>query len=86
MQSGGISFDSSTAFKFPNGVTRSPDAAWISDARWNALTEEQQEKFPPIAPDFVVELMWSVARSGTDQLPKAKEKKLEYMADGVLLA
>ena len=24
--------------------------------RWDALTPEQQEKFPPICPDFVVEL------------------------------
>ena len=77
---GGVGFDSSTAFKFPNGATRSPDAAWISDARWNSLTEQQQEKFPPIAPDFVIELM-----SATDQLPKAKEKMLEYIDNGVLL-
>ena len=80
MQNSGLSFDSSTAFKFPNGATRSPDAAWISDARWNSLTEQQQEKFPPIAPDFVIELM-----SATDQLPKAKEKMLEYIDNGVLL-
>lgn len=77
---GGVGFDSSTAFKFPNGATRSPDAAWISEARWNSLTEQQQEKFPPIAPDFVIELM-----SATDQLLKAKEKMLEYIENGVLL-
>lgn len=78
---GGIGFDSSTAFRFPNGATRSPDAAWISEVRWNSLTDQQQEKFPPIAPDFVIELM-----SPTDQLPKAKEKMLEYIGNGVLLA
>ena len=78
---GGLVFDSSTAFKFPNGATRSPDAAWISDARWNALTDAQQEKFPPVAPEFVVELV-----SATDSINKAKEKMQEYIANGVLLA
>ncbi|CCG99974.1 hypothetical protein FAES_1965 [Fibrella aestuarina BUZ 2] len=77
---GGIGFDSSTAFKLPNGATRSPDAAWISDERWAALTEKQREKFPPLAPDFVVELM-----SASDQLPRAKEKMLEYINNGVQL-
>ena len=77
---GGLVFDSSTAFKLPNGATRSPDAAWISDARWNQLTDSQQEKFPPVAPDFVVELM-----SKTDSLSSAKEKMQEYIANGVSL-
>lgn len=77
---GGLVFDSSTAFKLPNGATRSPDAAWVSDTRWNALTESQQEKFPPVAPEFVVELM-----SVTDSLKNAKEKMQEYIANGVLL-
>ncbi|GAB3643257.1 Uma2 family endonuclease [Spirosoma arcticum] len=77
---GGLVFDSSTAFKLPNGATRSPDAAWISDVRWNQLTDSQQEKFPPVAPDFVVELM-----SKTDSLNSAKEKMQEYITNGVLL-
>ena len=68
------------ALKLSNGATRSPDAAWISDVRWNQLTEKQQEKFPPIAPDFVVELM-----SRTDSMIKAKEKMQEYIANGVSL-
>jgi Uma2 family endonuclease len=52
----GVGFDSSTCFKLPNGADRSPDVAWVQMDRWNALTLEQQEKFPPIAPDFVIEL------------------------------
>ena len=74
-------FDSSTAFKLPNFATRSPDAAWISDERWNNLTEDEQERFPPIAPDFVVELM-----SASDTLKKAQEKMHEYIENGVQLA
>jgi Uma2 family endonuclease len=59
----GYTFNSSTIFKLPNGADRSPDAAWIQRERWEALTPEQRRKFPPIAPDFVIEL-----RSATDDL------------------
>ncbi len=51
----GITFDSSTGFKLPNGADRSPDAAWILLARWEDLTPEQRRRFPPVAPDFVVQ-------------------------------
>src|SRR5215210_135520 len=40
-------FDSSTVFALPNGAKRSPDVAWVGRERWNALTEEEQEQFPP---------------------------------------
>ena len=50
----GLGFDSSTEFNLPNGGDRSPDAAWIKRERWDALTEEEQESFPPICPDFVI--------------------------------
>jgi Uma2 family endonuclease len=49
-------FSSSTIFKLPGGGDRSPDAAWVELSRWQALTSEQRRKFPPIAPDFVIEL------------------------------
>lgn len=52
----GIVFSSSTSFKLPNGAERSPDAAWIKRERWEALTIQQRQKFPPIAPDFFIEL------------------------------
>ncbi|BAY45171.1 hypothetical protein SAMD00079811_27730 [Scytonema sp. HK-05] len=60
-------FDSSTGFKLPNGADRSPDVAWIKQERWDTLTPEQKEKFPPIAPDFVLELM-----SPSDDLQKVQ--------------
>ncbi|MEM9149153.1 MAG: Uma2 family endonuclease, partial [Cyanobacteria bacterium P01_F01_bin.3] len=59
----GIVFSSSTCFKLPNGGDRSPDAAWIAITRWNQLAPEQRKKFPPICPDFVIEL-----RSESDAL------------------
>jgi Uma2 family endonuclease len=76
----GISFDSSTMFKLPNGAFRSPDAAWISLARWNQLSLDEQESFPPICPDFVVEL-----RSKTDTLKSIQDKMQEYLDNGTRL-
>jgi len=77
----GFPFSSSTIFKLPNGADRSPDAAWIQRERWQALTPEQRRKFPPIAPDFVIEL-----RSATDDLEMLRSKMQEYMDAGVQLA
>ncbi|MBH8565997.1 Uma2 family endonuclease [Nostoc sp. CENA67] len=76
----GIAFDSSTCFKLPNGADRSPDAAWIKLERWNTLTEEEKEKFPPICPDFVIELL-----SPSDSLKATQEKMKEYLDNGVSL-
>jgi Uma2 family endonuclease len=76
----GFTFSSSTIFKLPNGADRSPDAAWIRRERWEALTPEQRRKFPPIAPDFVIEL-----RSATDSLEMLREKMREYLDAGVRL-
>lgn len=73
-------FDSSTCFKLPQGSERSPDVAWIASERWNTLSREQQRKFPPIAPDFVLELL-----SPTDSLEKTQAKLQEYLDNGVKL-
>jgi len=73
-------FSSSTLFKLPGGSDRSPDAAWVELSRWQALTPEQRKRFPPIAPDFVIEL-----RSRTDDLTALQEKMQEYLDSGVRL-
>ncbi|MEM1279829.1 MAG: Uma2 family endonuclease [Cyanobacteria bacterium P01_H01_bin.152] len=73
-------FDSSTCFKLPNGAERSPDVAWIARDRWAALPLTSREKFPPIAPDFVLELM-----SPSDSLSAAQAKMQEYLENGVRL-
>ncbi len=73
-------FDSSTGFKLPNGAERSPDVAWIKQERWDTLTPQQKEKFPPIAPDFVLELM-----SPSDTLQKTQAKMQEYRDNQVKL-
>jgi Uma2 family endonuclease len=76
----GAVFDSSTEFKLPNGANRSPDASWILLSRWDALTDDEKEKFPPICPDFVVEL-----RSRTDSLAALHDKMKEYIDNGARL-
>ncbi|ADB37644.1 Uma2 family endonuclease [Spirosoma linguale] len=76
----GYLFDSSTGFKLPNGATRSPDVAWIQKDRWEAIPEEQQEKFAPICPDFIIEL-----RSASDDLNYLQAKMDEYRSTGCRL-
>jgi Uma2 family endonuclease len=76
----GKTFSSSTIFVLPNGAERSPDAAWVELSRWEALTPEQRKKFPPLVPDFVIEL-----RSATDRLAPLREKMAEYRSNGVRL-
>ncbi len=73
-------FDSSTGFKFSNGATRSPDVSWIEISRWQAIPQDQQRKFAPIDPDFVVELA-----SPTDDIDSLQNKMREYMSCGVRL-
>ncbi|HVF49667.1 MAG TPA: Uma2 family endonuclease [Pyrinomonadaceae bacterium] len=72
--------DSSTAFALPNGAKRSPDMSWVRNERWEALTKEEQDRFPPLCPDFVMEL-----RSTSDSLRPLQEKMQEYMENGAQL-
>ena len=64
----------------PNGATLSPDASWISQSKWDALTDVQQQTFANVCPDFVVEL-----RSKSDNLKPLQEKMQEYMDNGARL-
>jgi Uma2 family endonuclease len=76
----GVAFDSSTLFTLPNGAKRSPDASWVRQERWEALSAEQRKGFGLLCPDFVVEL-----RSPTDRLKDLQEKMQEYIANGAQL-
>ena len=76
----GKAFNSSSGFHLPNGAYRSPDASWVRQERWDALTPEERESFAPIAPDFVVEL-----RSKSDNMKPLREKMKEYMENQVRL-
>jgi len=61
------------------GAARSPDAAWQKQERLDALNPDPN-KFLPLAPDFVVELM-----SANDSVSKQpKNKMVEYRETGSL--
>ena len=77
----GVVFDSSGGFILSDRSMRSPDAAWISTERWESLSQKEKEKFPPLCPDFVIEL-----RSSSDRLQDLREKMEEWIANGCQLA
>lgn len=76
----GITFGSSAGFYLPDGSMKSPDAAWVSNERWNALPEQQRKGFAYIAPDFIVELA-----SPSDSMAQLKNKMEEWRNNGVQL-
>ena len=77
---GGLVFDSQTLFMLSNGAKRGPDCAWVQRQRWEALSDNEQESYPPLAPDLVIEV-----RSKSDRLSVIQAKMLEYISCGVRL-
>ena len=73
-------FDSNGGFRLPDGSTLAPDASVISQARWEALTGEEQEKFPPICPEFIVEL-----KSKSDRITDLQAKMQDWLNNGIQL-
>ena len=77
----GAAFESSVGFTLPSGSMRSPDSSWILKSRLAELTEEQKRHgFPPIVPDFVIEI-----RSSSDRLGDLQRKMEEYISNGARL-
>jgi Uma2 family endonuclease len=75
-------FDSSTAFRLPSTSVRSADSAFVSNERWQALSPDERKKFPPLCPDFIIELC-----SPTDSVTALKRKINEdWLAGGCQLA
>ncbi|MBM3764908.1 MAG: Uma2 family endonuclease [Acidobacteria bacterium] len=68
MKSKGVATDSSTGFVLPSGARRSPDAAWMTRARFGKR---------PACPEFVIEIL-----SPSDRRRKIHEKMLEWLANG----
>jgi Uma2 family endonuclease len=56
------------------------DAAWVKLDRWEALSPNDRERFPPLCPDFVIEL-----RSRSDRLKPLQDKMQEYLVSGLRL-
>ncbi|MDL5049320.1 Uma2 family endonuclease [Oscillatoria amoena NRMC-F 0135] len=77
----GYGFDSSAGFKLPDQSVLAPDAAFVAKQRWESLTEEQQKKFAPLTPDFIIEV-----RSESDSLSQLKSKMDDWVRNGCRLA
>jgi Uma2 family endonuclease len=80
----GEAFDSSTVFVLPNGARRSPDVSWIKLERWNALSLKEKQGFPPVTPDFVIELV-SPSDLKNQRYEDLQAKMQEYLNNGVQL-
>jgi Uma2 family endonuclease len=78
---GGVAFSSNGGVTLPDGSMRSPDAAWVSDARWNALSDDDQASFSPLCPDFLIEIL-----SVNDMRSRLEAKMQMWIANGAQLA
>lgn len=76
----GISFDSSAGFTLPDRSVFSPDASWVSNEKWNALSQEDKDRFAPICPQFIIEV-----RSKSDVLEDLQSKMEVWLKNGVQL-
>jgi Uma2 family endonuclease len=74
----GRAFDSSGGFTLPNGAVRLPDVTWVGNSKADEIPSGIT--FPPLVPDFVIEL-----RSKSDSLTTLREKMEEYRSNGVRL-
>jgi Uma2 family endonuclease len=77
----GRSSGDNAGFTLPDGSMRSPDAAWTSWPRWNAVPAKERKKFGRLVPEFIVEL-----RSETDRLKPLRDKMRMWIDNGVELA
>ncbi len=77
----GYGFDSATGFRLADKSMRSPDVSWVRKEKWDALALEDQEKFAPLCPDFVIEL-----RPKSDSLSQFKSKMEKWILNGCQLA
>ena len=72
-----LHFSQTIGFRLPSGAQLMPDAAWITQERFDNLTERELYGAINGAPDFVVEV-----RSRSDRLPPLLAKMAEWMEAG----
>jgi Uma2 family endonuclease len=77
----GVAFAPNAGFNLRDGSCLAPDAAWISAQRWNTLTPHQQAGFPPLCPDFLIEV-----RSLSDPRRPLETKMEQWLENGSRLA
>ena len=74
----GNAYDSQTGFAIgPAKKLRSPDGAWVSQARIDALTTKEAAGFWPISPDVAIEV-----KSDTDDFEETVEAAKFYIERG----
>ncbi len=73
----GMCFSQTVAFRLPSDAQYMPDAAWITQERFDNLTEFELRNTINGAPDFVVEV-----RSRSDRLTPLLAKMAEWMEAG----
>jgi Uma2 family endonuclease len=77
----GRAFGPNSGVRLGDGSMRLADALWIAWPRLNALTPQQRQGFPPICPEFVIEV-----RSESDRLRPLQDKMRMWIANGAELA
>ena len=80
-ENGGICFGPNTGFRLPDSSVLSPDAAWISETSWRALSKEQRRRYAPLCPEFVIEIL-----SVSDSRATLKTKMATWISNGASLA
>lgn len=77
----GYVFGNNAGFTLPNKAVRSPDAAFITKSRYDALPLSDRKKFSHICPDFIIEIL-----SESDRKWVLQNKMEEWIQNGCLLA
>ncbi len=76
----GRAVGSSVGYLLPDGAVLSPNASWVSPERLATVTPEQLRKFPPLCPDFIIEV-----KSPSDRIPTLQAKMEQWLTNGVRL-
>ena len=71
----GNTFSPSKGFDPPDSSCLSPDASWLAYARWNALSPEQKAGYPPLCPDFLIEVRWRSDNARLEKQGRSSDRK-----------
>lgn len=77
----GMIFESSGGFLLADGSMRAPDVSFVMQEKWDSLSKKEKSQFPPICPEFVVEV-----RSESDRLSVLQRKMQAWIQNGSQLA
>ncbi len=77
----GSAIPANAGFNLPDGSCLAPDAAWVAKEREDALTPAQKNGYPPLCPDFIIEI-----RSKSDRRGVVEAKMQTWLDNGAQLA